>query len=180
MKNYYQILEISPFSTIEQIKIAFRILAKTHHPDISKDNGEKFIKIFEAYEFLSDKLRKEYYDQNLREQGYPLPSDSSSEVFQNFFREFKKKENEFRSFDLTKLNLYFRVISGRIPDLTFAIILTLIGSALAIGTFYSAENLVGGLLGFAIGFPLAVAGIRDLSIILKINDFKSSTQLFKK
>ena len=179
MKNYYQILGIEQFSNIEQIKSAFRILAKKFHPDISKDNGEKFIEIFEAYEFLSEKSRKEWYDQNLRGQVHFDSNDIDKDIFQPFFQEFKKKANEFRTLDSEKLRLFLRIVSERIPDLSFAVVLTLIGSALAIGTFYSAENYVGGLLGFLLGFPLAVVGIRDLSIILKIKDFKSATQLFK-
>lgn len=180
MKNYYQILGIPPFSTLEQIKSAFRILAKTYHPDISKDDGKKFIEIFEAYEFLSDKSRKEFYDQNLREQGDFDQIKLKSQIFQSFSQDFKKKQNEFRAFDEGKLKLFFRIVSGRIPDLTFSLILTFIGVFLSTITFYSSENLAGGLIGVIVGFPLALVGINDLITVLKINDFKNTSEIFKK
>jgi hypothetical protein len=54
MRDYYQILEIRPGSSAEEIKHAYRKLAKQYHPDINKteDAHRKFIEITEAYEVL--------------------------------------------------------------------------------------------------------------------------------
>ena len=52
--NYYHILGISPDSTVEQIKKAYREKARIYHPDVNTapDATEMFISITEAYEFL--------------------------------------------------------------------------------------------------------------------------------
>lgn len=66
MKNYYEILEVSKDATREEIKKAFRKLAKKYHPDTNVNDAtltEKFHEINEAYNVLSDeKLRNEYDD----------------------------------------------------------------------------------------------------------------------
>ncbi|GIW65103.1 MAG: chaperone protein DnaJ [Candidatus Parcubacteria bacterium] len=61
MENYYEILGVPENASEEEIKKAFRELAKRYHPDRSGGDAEKFKKIVEAYRVLSDqKLRKEY------------------------------------------------------------------------------------------------------------------------
>ena len=64
-KDYYKILDVTEFSNIDEIKIAYRKLARKFHPDIagnSPDIISKFKEIHEAYEILSDKNRKADYD----------------------------------------------------------------------------------------------------------------------
>ena len=63
-ENYYQILGLPDFASIEEVKKAFRKLAKKYHPDKGGD-PEKFKKILEAYSILSDKEKKEQFDQYL-------------------------------------------------------------------------------------------------------------------
>ena len=67
MNNYYEILEVSKDATQDEIKKAYKKLAKKFHPDINKESGaeEKFKKINEAYEVLSDETEREEYDQKL-------------------------------------------------------------------------------------------------------------------
>lgn len=65
-KDYYKILGVSKSATTEEIKKAFRKLARRHHPDInpgSKEAEEKFKEISEAYEVLSDPEKRKRYDQ---------------------------------------------------------------------------------------------------------------------
>jgi molecular chaperone DnaJ len=60
MENYYDILGVPENASQEEIKAAFRELAKKYHPDRGGD-PEMFKKILEAYRVLSDpKLRQEY------------------------------------------------------------------------------------------------------------------------
>src|SRR3989338_3003433 len=64
-EDYYEVLGVSKNSSKEEIKKAYRELAKKYHPDISKekDAAEKFKKVSEAYAVLSDDTKKSQYDQ---------------------------------------------------------------------------------------------------------------------
>jgi len=64
-KNYYQILGISKTATDKEIKQAYRRLAKQYHPDTNHEaNAEiRFKEINEAHEVLSDKEKRQMYDQ---------------------------------------------------------------------------------------------------------------------
>ena len=63
-KDYYEILGISKDATEDEIKSAYRKLAKKYHPDVSKEANpeEKFNEIGEAYEVLSDQQKRANYD----------------------------------------------------------------------------------------------------------------------
>lgn len=63
-KSLYDTLEISENASQEEIKKAYRKLARKYHPDINKDSGaeEKFKEINAAYEVLSDENKKAQYD----------------------------------------------------------------------------------------------------------------------
>jgi curved DNA-binding protein len=65
-RDYYETLGISKGSSADDIKSAFRKLARKHHPDLAKDKKtaeEKFKEINEAYEVLSDPEKRKKYDE---------------------------------------------------------------------------------------------------------------------
>ncbi|EAX47519.1 chaperone protein DnaJ [Thermosinus carboxydivorans Nor1] len=66
-RDYYEVLGVPRTATEEEIKKAFRKLARKYHPDVNRDNPkeaeEKFKEINEAYEVLSDPERRAQYDQ---------------------------------------------------------------------------------------------------------------------
>ena len=66
-KDYYEILGVSKNATDDELKKAFRKMAKKYHPDANPDNKEeaekKFKEVNEAYEVLSNPQKRKMYDQ---------------------------------------------------------------------------------------------------------------------
>jgi curved DNA-binding protein len=64
-KDYYEILGVSRDATQDDIKKAYRKLARKYHPDVSEaaDAEERFKEVGEAYEVLSDAEKRAAYDQ---------------------------------------------------------------------------------------------------------------------
>lgn len=62
-QDYYSILGVSKGATDEEIKKAYRKAAHQHHPDKSGGDEAKFKEVNEAYQVLSDKVKRQQYDQ---------------------------------------------------------------------------------------------------------------------
>ncbi|HLI90890.1 MAG TPA: molecular chaperone DnaJ [Ktedonobacteraceae bacterium] len=63
-RDYYEVLGISRNATEDEVKRAFRRLAKQYHPDANKEQGAeaRFVEVNEAYEVLSDPQKRAAYD----------------------------------------------------------------------------------------------------------------------
>jgi len=102
MKDYYSVLEIKKGSSDDEIKKAYRKLAMKYHPDRNKGdtNAEnKFKDVSEAYAVLSDKKKRQQYDQ------------FGSEGFHQKF----SQEDIFRDFDINEILKGFGFGSGSGP-----------------------------------------------------------------
>ena len=64
--NHYETLNVSKDATPDEIKKSYRKLVKEHHPDKTGGDDSKFKQISEAYETLSDPVKKEQYDNTSR------------------------------------------------------------------------------------------------------------------
>ena len=118
-RDYYDVLGVSRNSTQDQIKSAYRKLAVKHHPDKNKGDKiseEKFKEASEAYHVLSDKERKQNYD-NFGHAAFENGaggggfgnfdfSSSFSDIFEDFFSDFggrggrRNRRANFRGADL--------------------------------------------------------------------------------
>lgn len=92
--NPYQVLGVSPDASSSEIKTAYRKLVKQYHPD--RNNTEAatniIVRVNEAYEILSDPVRKARYDQ-----GWVVVVDTMTEEerrYQEYREEFKRKRRE--------------------------------------------------------------------------------------
>ncbi|KTD18318.1 DnaJ C-terminal domain-containing protein [Legionella jordanis] len=91
-KDYYKIMGLDRNASQEDIKRAYRKLARKYHPDVSKEVGaeEKFKELGEAYEVLKDKEKRAKYDrygQYWQQQGQARQSPPGQEQYQQFHPE---------------------------------------------------------------------------------------------
>ena len=97
-KDYYKVLGVSKDASSEDLKKAYKNLAKKHHPDLNKESGsgEKFKEINEAYSVLSDDQKRSNYDRfgesgeqfsgfNQGTSGRGFNEDIFSDIFEEFF-----------------------------------------------------------------------------------------------
>ncbi|GFQ02261.1 chaperone protein dnaj [Phtheirospermum japonicum] len=102
--DYYKVLNVSKNATLQEIKAAYRSLARKYHPDMNKGPGaeEKFKEIAAAYEVLSDSEKKSLYDR-FGEEGlrgeFDATSAGSQGVNSSFSEEVVKKEASISIFE---------------------------------------------------------------------------------
>lgn len=66
--NPYEILGLSKCATLEDVKKAYKRLALQYHPDKNNGDDSKFKQINEAYQILSDPIKKQLYDEHLTDE----------------------------------------------------------------------------------------------------------------
>src|SRR3954468_908771 len=92
-RDYYEVLAIERGASVEEIKRAYRRLARQYHPDVNREPEaeERFKEANEAYEVLSDDEKRAAYDRfghagvNGGAGGSPFGGFDFSDIFDSFF-----------------------------------------------------------------------------------------------
>ena len=86
MSDYYEVLGLSKSASQEEIKKAYKKLAKKYHPDLNKEEsaGKKFKEVSEAYKVLSDENSRANYDRAGHDR-YQQSSQGGSQGFNQGF-----------------------------------------------------------------------------------------------
>jgi DnaJ-class molecular chaperone len=108
--NYYSILGVDANADQTQIKRAYRDLVRKHHPDRG-GNAEEFKRINEAYETLSDPVRRQQYD-NPQPQ-YNFNSSNFEDVFGAFFRQQTQAQRKNKDVKLSLTITLEEVLHGK-------------------------------------------------------------------
>lgn len=111
MKDYYKVLGVIETADKNEIKSAFRSLAKKYHPDRNKDN-ENALKMFqeinEAYEVLSNESKREKYDKQRNSSNFNEKKNESRKSQDNN----DNKSNVDKDEAINNLNQYFESFFG--------------------------------------------------------------------
>jgi DnaJ-class molecular chaperone len=98
MQNHYTALGVQSSATQDEIRRAYRILARRYHPDVNpgKASEEKFKIIAEAYEVLSDAGKRQEYDGEFDRNGR-LAADARLKAYQQQARATTARERFFKA-----------------------------------------------------------------------------------
>ena len=141
-KSYFAILGISPNATVDEIRSAYRRLAKEFHPDRYEGDSGKFRDIQEAYSVLGNNRRRWRYVQNIKKRqdqtptrpaGYPgpeplIPEQGSAELGDvspvRSFHSFTPSFDEIFDWLWTNFSDLEQPRSARVQELTLEVPLT--------------------------------------------------------
>ena len=118
-KDYYKILGVARGAKTDEIKKAFRKLARKYHPDVNpgdKKAEEKFKEINEAYEVLSDPDKRQKYDTlgpNWQEQFGPSFSNTTRRTYQYSGSGGRSVPYDFDSMGPSGFSDFFEALFGR-------------------------------------------------------------------
>jgi curved DNA-binding protein CbpA len=110
--NYYAILGVSENATYEEIRSAFRRLAKAYHPDRNPEGKEQFELIVRAYETLTDPVKKASYDYRRKQSTFTEPPRETKQKTWSF----DEKELKRRQYYNEHLKKYEKATAAYNPD----------------------------------------------------------------
>lgn len=121
LKDYYKTLGVQPGASFEQIKKAYRQLARKHHPDVAGTGtiSERFREIQDAYDILSDESKRSEYDRQHRLlhaadlSGY---NKAGKATYSSFNQKDTEQKLKNESLNATRLAELSKKLAERIKD----------------------------------------------------------------
>lgn len=128
MKNYYKILEIDKNASVDVIRVVYKSLVKKYHPDLREGNEkhlyeEKIKDINEAYDVLSDPIKRAEYDEtfgieDISNEQYRLVVNENinlknelnhikSQIYNNYKQNYYRQNNQNTYRQYTNKNAYY-------------------------------------------------------------------------
>lgn len=98
LPDHYATLGLDRRCSASQIRDAYRVLAKRHHPDLnggSAEAGARCQELNAAHEILSDPRRRRAYDQEVRAREKPAPATFTERIDRNLAHEVRLRLEEF-------------------------------------------------------------------------------------
>ena len=121
--TFYEVLEVSPDASLEEIKNSFRVLAKKWHPDLHAEDANKIAAnkrmqaMNLAYETLKDPAKRRAYDNELRAKGIRIRTRTTS----NPVHPGKRASFETRQSVLNLARSYFQNLILKHPNCSTAV-----------------------------------------------------------
>lgn len=147
MTNYYEILGVKQSSNSEEIKIAFRKLAKRFHPDVYKSENahEVFKRILEAYQVLSDSHKRAVFDRKLED----VNLATNATILENDFYEWGKyAQNTYDKYSYLDIDNFIDKVLQKTKYAANYILSTILFTL--------------GVFGIIISFPFVIYGFLSL------------------
>ncbi len=133
-RDYYEVLGVAKTVTPDEIKKAYRVLAKKYHPDVNKEPGaeERFKEINEANEVLSDPQKRAQYDRfghagpqgGFGQGGFSGFSGNFEDIFSEFFGGFSgfgggSSQEEDSDIQLAITLTFYEALKGTSKKVTY-------------------------------------------------------------
>lgn len=116
MSSPYETLGVPTNATAEEMKQAYRRLAREHHPDKGGDH-DKFVEIQKAYETLSDPEKREHYDRYGKTPEGPTFLDRAHQLMAGMFAE-ALNVGRYETYDWNPLNTAKQMASNQRREFT--------------------------------------------------------------
>ena len=102
--NFYEILGVTPESSLAEIKAAYRKLARKYHPDVNPSGAKRFKQISLAYETLTDEKKRKNYDtiNGIFKKETTNPAEKNKK-FDDYSEQLKKNKTKKKSMDFSKI-----------------------------------------------------------------------------
>lgn len=133
LKDLYQVLGVEASASIDEIKSAYRLLARKYHPDVSEipDAEERFKEIQQAYRILKDPVERSYYDR-IREKAQSEPNFEADQDTYRYWQSPPPARKSFARKTVHGLIVLFWMLSGMMARTLRTATVFLLSVALAV------------------------------------------------